>query len=587
MPGTFKESLAAAWPYLWSHRAGLARGFTALILKDACAVCLPLVIRQGVDSLTQGFRVETVLWLAAALAGLSAVKGFFQYWMRVILIGISRDIEYALRNDLFAHLARLSHDFYARFRTGDIMARATNDLNAVRMMLGPGVMYWFETVLMFLLALAVMLSVDWRMTLLALAPAPLVSLVVVYFGRQVHTRFEKIQEQFGEISNRVQENLAGVRIVRAYAREEAEMAAFEALNRDYIRRNLEMARKTGVFWPLLQALAGVTFLIVLWAGGLRVMEGGLTIGAFVMFQTYMGMLIWPMIAFGWVINLTERGKASFKRILEILNTQPGIAAPADGAAPMPARLRGEIEFRDVTLDYGGVRALDGVTLRVPAGATVALVGHTGSGKSSLVNLVPRLLDPTQGQVLVDGVDVRRYHPQELRRQIGFVPQETFLFSTTLAGNIAFGAPDATPAEIERAAGIAGLGPDVAAFPEGYATMIGERGLTLSGGQKQRTAIARAILRNPAILILDDALASVDTVTEERILTALADVTRQRTTILISHRVSTVRMADRIHVIEHGRVAEEGTHDELLALGGYYADLHQRQLLEEEIAGLQG
>ncbi|HSB16044.1 MAG TPA: ABC transporter ATP-binding protein [Bryobacteraceae bacterium] len=579
-----REALKTVWPYMWRYRRGWARGMGALLLKDLFAAAVPFFIGKGVDSITRGFRLGGILWFAAALVGFSAIKGIFQYWMRVILIGISRDIEYDLRNDLFQNLVRLSSDFYARVRTGDIMARATNDLNAVRMMLGPGVMYWCETCLTFLVVTAIMLAVDWPLTLLALLPAPLISLAVVYFGRKIHARFERIQRMFSDISSRVQENISGVRVIRAYVQEEAELRQFEKLNKEYIAENLKLARISGLFMPLLQALVGLTLLLVLWIGGRRILAGHITLGQFVMFNTYLAMLVWPMIAFGWVVNLMQRGTASLKRINELLTERPTIAEPAS-PNPLPEAPPGEIEFRDVTVEYQTGRALSGVSLRIPAGATVAIVGHTGSGKSTLVNLIPRLQDPTRGAVLLDGTDLRELSPADLRRQIGFVPQETFLFSATLAENIAFGVETATPEQIERAAEIAGLGPDILSFPDGYQTIVGERGITLSGGQKQRTAIARAVLRNPRILILDDALSSVDTLTEDRILSGLAEVMRGRTTILISHRVSTVRSADRIFVVEHGEIAEEGTHAELLSLGGYYADLHQKQLLEEELEAI--
>jgi ATP-binding cassette subfamily B protein len=407
---------------------------------------------------------------------------------------------------------------------------------------------------------------------------------VIYFGQRIHTRFETIQKMFSDISSRVQENLSGVRVIRAYVQEEPELRHFERLNEAYIEQNIRLARLSGLFMPLLQALIGLTFLIVLWFGSYRLLSGDLSLGSFVMFNTYMGMLVWPMIAMGWVVNLMQRGTASLARVKELLDAQPSIAAPAD-PAPLES-VAGEIEFRGVGLQYAtGTRALEQVDVQIPAGSTIAIVGHTGSGKSTLVSLIPRILDPTAGSVLIDGIDVRALSPEQLRRYIGFVPQETFLFSATIAENIAFGVENATPEEIRRAAEIAGLGPDVASFPNGLETMVGERGLTLSGGQKQRTAIARAVLRNPRILILDDALASVDTVTEERILTSLSGVMQNRTTILISHRVSTVRNADRILVLEHGTIVEEGSHEELLSNGGYYADLYERQLLEEELEAI--
>jgi ATP-binding cassette, subfamily B, multidrug efflux pump len=566
---------------MWRYRRGLALGLGALLMKDVLAAALPLVIKNGVDSLTHGFQIRIVMQLAALLIGLSLVKGLFQYWMRVILIGISRDIEYDLRNDLLGHLVELSQDFYSRYRTGDIMARSTNDLNAVRMMLGPGIMYWSETSIMLVLALAVMIHTDLRLTLIALIPAPLVSLAVILFGRRIHTRFEHIQRMFSDISSKVQENLAGVRVIRAYAQERAEVDQFERLNRDYIRENMGLARIQGMFMPSLQALIGFTFLLVLWAGGRQLMQGRITLGSFVMFNTYMGMLIWPMIAFGWVVNLMQRGTASLKRIKELLNERPTITRPA-GAVLDPADYSTEIRFRNVVMSFGDRLALSGVDLRIHSGETVAIVGHTGSGKTTLVSLIPRLFDPTHGVVEIGGIDVRRFDPEELRREIGLVPQETFLFSATLAENLAWGVPNTTVDRIRWAADVAGLTADLETFPAGFDTMIGERGMTLSGGQKQRTAIARAILRDPRILILDDALSSVDTVTEEKILNGLAAVMRNRTTILISHRVSTVKNADRIVVLSHGSVVETGTHEELERCGGYYAELYEKQLLEEEL-----
>ena len=508
--------------------------------------------------------------------------------MRVILIGISRDIEYDLRNDLFQHLVSLSPDYYGRTRTGDIMARATNDLNAVRVMLGPGVMYWFETSLTFILAIVIMVSVDWRLALLALTPAPAVSLAVLLSGRAIHARFESIQAMFSEISSRVQENLSGVRMIRAFVQERAEIRRFDELNRRYIAQNLKLVRIEAIFEPLMEVLIGLTFLVVLWMGGRQVVAGRISIGSFIMFNTYMGMLVWPMIALGWVVNLMQRGAASLGRINEILRETPTIHAPLHPLALTPTatgKIRGEIEFRAVSVDYGVGPAIDRVDLRIPAGSTIAVVGHTGSGKSTLVGLIPRLLDPTSGIVTIDGMDLRDLDPADLRRQIGFVAQETFLFSATIAENIAFGVERASHEEIRRAAEIAGLSGDIAGFPAGYQTMVGERGITLSGGQKQRTAIARAILRDPRILVLDDALSSVDTLTEERILTHLAGVMRGRTVILISHRVSTVRQADQIVVLDKGRIVEQGTDAQLVVAGGYYADLSQKQMLEEELEAI--
>jgi len=576
------QSLATVRKYLWHYRRGMTLGMLCLLLKDVAQVSQPLLIGRAIDSFGRPGATVFLRYLGLLLA-MATLKAAFQFGMRVIIIGVSRDVEYDLRNDLFGHLTGLSPDFYSRTRTGDIMARATNDLNAVRMMLGPGLMYWVETSLTFVLAIAVMMRSDWHLALYALLPAPLVSVTVIFSGRLIHANFEKIQEMFSDISSRVQENLSGVRMVRAFVQERAEIRRFEELNREYISRNLKLVRIQAIFQPILEVLIGGAFLLVLWMGGRDVLLHRISLGSFVMFNTYMGMLVWPMIALGWVVNLMQRGGASLKRINQILEEKASIHAPQN-----PVRLthvEGEIEFRAVTMNYGSSPVLDAVTLRVAAGETVAVVGHTGSGKSTLVSLVPRLLDPTAGAVLLDGIDLRALDPAELRRQIGFVPQETFLFSATVGQNIAFGVEDASKEQIRRAAEIAGLAGDVDGFPAGYETLVGERGITLSGGQKQRAAIARAILRDPRILILDDALSSVDTLTEERILTHLAGVMRGRTVILISHRVSTVRQADRIVVLEAGRIVEQGTHHELIAAGGYYADLSRKQTLEEELEAI--
>src|SRR5579884_3352644 len=537
------------------HRRPLALGLAALVMKDLTAAVAPLVIRSAIDTLTAGLTLALIWKYALVLLGLAFVKGFFQYWMRWLVIGASREIEYDLRNDLFSHLTRLSPKFYGTHRTGDIMSRATNDLNQVRMMLGPGIMYWTDTFFIFLAAIAVMGSIDWRLTFFVLLPVPAVSFTVGYFGRAIHERFQRIQAMFSDISSRVQENLAGVRIVRAYAQERAERRLFRDLNENYIQENLKLARVWGSFYPLLEVLIGLTFVIVL--------------------------------ALGWVVNLMQRGTASLKRINELLREEPDIDDRAV-TAEAPEQIRGEIEFCGVTVEYGANGtgpqrpALDSIDLHIPAGQTIAIVGPTGCGKTTLINLVARLRDPDRGQVRVDGVDVRRIPLARLRQAIGLVPQETFLFSETIAENIAFGAELAGIDEIRRAAEAAGIAPEVEEFPLKYQTLVGERGITLSGGQKQRTAIARALVRDPRILILDDALSSVDTLTEERILTHLRGIMKDRTTLLISHRVSTVRSADRIVVLADGRLVEQGTHEELLALGGYYAELQQKQLLEEEL-----
>ncbi len=417
-----RAMLKSAWPYLWKYRRAMALGMGALLVNDLMKAALPLAIRSGVDSLMKGFRLSLVFEFAALVVLLSLVKGIFQYWMRVILIGLSRDIEFDLRNQLFSHILTLSQDFYAKYRTGDIMARATNDLNAVRMMLGPGIMYFTETFFTAVFLIGVMWRVDWRLTLFCLIPAPLVSAAVILFGRRIHDRFQTIQKMFSDISSRVQENLSGVRVIRAYTQEQPEIRKFELLNQDYVAQNIGLARLSALFMPLLQALIGIGFLIVLLGGGYQLLAHRISLGSFVLFNTYMGMLIWPMIALGWVVNLMQRGTASWSRIMELIDEKPTIQRRGTSQCD---EVKGEIRFNDVELKYPAGYALKNISLEIPAGAVVAIVGHTGSGKSSLVSLIPRLMDPTRGAVFLDGIDLRDFDPEWLRRQIGFVPQETF------------------------------------------------------------------------------------------------------------------------------------------------------------------
>jgi ATP-binding cassette subfamily B multidrug efflux pump len=593
----FKRLLSYVLRYRWAFLRGLA----CVVITTGVALVAPRILGYAIDDLTRGVTAGKLVAYGTLLLSVGLVSGAFRFLMRRILTGVSRDIEYDMRNDFFAHLQTLPLSYFQAHRTGDLMSRATNDLNAVRMMIGPSVMYAANTLLTFVVALALMIAIDARLTLLALIPLPFVSISVKYFGGLIHRRFEQIQAQLSEVSAVAQEALSGVRVVRAYRQEQAEIARFRRSNEEYLRRNRQLISVQGLFFPCMSLFLGLGALVVLWMGSREVIQGRITLGEFVAFNAYLTMLSWPMIAFGWVTNMLQRGMASWKRMLEVLETPPAIAdagnvASRPGGMSRTSPIRGEIEFRDLTFAYGETPVLSHVSARVDAGQTVALVGPTGSGKSTLISLLARLHDPPPGTVFVDGVDVREMPLVELRGSIGFVPQEPFLFSDTLADNVAFGLdsqpvraglqPDAGAARHERilaASAVARLDKDVADFPRGYDTLVGERGITLSGGQKQRTALARAVAIDPRILILDDALSAVDTYTEEEILSRLRGVMRARTSIIVSHRISTVREADLILVLEGGRIAERGTHDALVSRGGLYADLYKKQLLEEELA----
>ena len=568
--------------YLARYRRAFISGFACVVLATAISTGGPWVLKYAVDDLSQGLTFDKVRWYGAVLLLLAAVGGVFRFLMRRIIVGASRDFEYDLRNDFFAALQRLHLSYFQHHRTGDLMSRATNDLSAVRMMMGPAVMYTASTVLTFVVGIVVMISIDPWLTLVALVPLPFVTVVVKYFGTAIHNRFEKIQEQLSDISALAQESLAGVRVVRAYGQEAFEIARFRAANEEYVHRNRALIRLQGFYFPSMGLLMGIGALLVLWLGSRRVVAGQMTIGELVAFNAYLTMLGWPMIAFGWVSNLLQRGTASWKRLLEVIDVQPLVSdAEANHAIQS---IDGEVEFRNLTFAFGDAVVLRGVSFSVPKGTTTAIVGATGSGKSTLLSLLPRLHDAPPGTVFIDGVDVRRIPLHVLRGAIGFVNQEPFLFSTTLAENIAFGARahQGDRDRVAAAASIARLDKDLVQFPQGYETTVGERGITLSGGQKQRVAIARALVIDPKILVLDDALSAVDTHTEEEILERLSDVMAQRTSIIVSHRVSTIRGASQIVVLHEGRVAERGTHDELIRHDGFYADLYRKQLLEEEL-----
>ena len=586
------QQLRPLFPYMKKYRGTLAIGGIAVLFNNGVWILFAQVLARAINDLNSGVTRHKLVTYSLLLLAIAGTKGIFQFLTRWLLIGVSREIEFDLRNDLFRHLEGLSYSYYQRTRTGDVMARATNDLNAVRMLLGPAIMYSANTIAFMSGALFFMLHISPKLTLYAFAPLPVASIIIQYFSRQIHERFERIQAMFSDITARVQENLSGIRVVRAFVQEDPEITRFETANNEYIRRSLRLVRLMGVLWPTLELMLGLAIVLVLWLGGREVLQGRLNLGNFVAFNIYMVQLTWPIIAFGWVINIFQRGTASMARIQQIFDEKPEIT---DAEVPPQAtsEVVGDIEFRDLTFSYPP-RAEDleknsepplvlrNVNLKIPAGTSLAIVGPTGSGKSTLVNLIPRIYDAAPGSVLIDGRPVREFPLELLRKNVGFVPQETFLFSDTLRENIAFGAPDASDVEVRAAAEAASIAAEIEEFPEQFSTVVGERGITLSGGQKQRSAIARALLRNPKILVLDDALASVDTHTEDRILNHLRRLMQGRTTVFISHRVSTVRNADQIAVLENGQIVELGTHDELVARNGYYTELYNKQLLEEEL-----
>jgi ATP-binding cassette subfamily B multidrug efflux pump len=581
-----RAALARLLPYVLRYRRDVSIGLAACLVSNGFALTTPWLLKYAVDDLTAEVTRAKLAAYAGAVLLLVAIGGIFRFTMRRLIVGASREIEYDLRNDFFAHLQRFAREYYDRARTGDLMSRATADLGAVRMMVGPAAMYAVSTAVQASVALTLMISLNARLTFTLVVGLPLLSLMVKYFGAAIHRRFERIQAQLSEISAIAQESLAGVRVVRAYGQEDAERAKFHAANEEYVQRNRRLILLQACFYPLMTFGFGLAIAGFLWLGSREVILGRLTLGEFVAFHGYLAQLAWPLVAFGWVTNLVQRGMASWLRLLEVFDTAPTIVDAPD-AAPLPEPIRGALSFRNLTFSYGGAPVLHDVSIEVPAGSTLAIVGPTGAGKSTLVQLLTRVYDPPPGTVFLDGHDVRTVPLAQLRRAVAMVPQETFLFSTTLAANIAFGLPplpeDELRRRVEAAARQARLDKDVEQFAHGYDTRVGERGISLSGGQKQRTAIARALVLDAPVLVLDDALSAVDTYTEEEILARLREATASRTAIIVAHRITAVRHADQIVVLDAGRVVERGTHEELAAAGGPYSELVRQQQLEEELA----
>ncbi len=570
-------------PYLKKYRRTLILGLLTVILSNIFGNFIPLIIGAAIDNLKSGPTSAKLLEYAALIISLMFLSGYFTFMTRQTIIVTSRRIEYDLVNDFYSHIQKLSHAFFLNKPTGDLMAHATNDISAVRNVLGPGIMYTSDTITGFIMVIAIMFSINVRLTLYSLIPLPFVSAAVYYLGRLVNRYFEGVQAQYSVLTTRAQETIAGIRVVRSYVREDYETDRFRAQSHDYLKRNLVLAQVQSIMWPLLGILIGASTVIVLWRGGLDIINKSLSLGTIVAFMIYLGLLTWPLIAFGWVVNIFQRGAASMGRLNKIFDTPPEIKDNEETNYSI-RDIEGKISFENVSFRFPSKEdyALQNINLEIEKGTTLAIVGRTGTGKSTIVNLLPRLLDRTSGEILIDGIPIKKIPLEILRRNIGYVQQETFLFSDTIANNIAYGIERTTHDEIEWASKVSQIYKDIESFPHGFDTLVGERGITLSGGQKQRVGIARAIIRKPKILILDDALSAVDTYTEEEILLQLKKVMEERTSIIISHRISTVKDADMIIVLDEGEIVESGTHEDLVLKNGIYADLYNRQLLEEEL-----
>ena len=580
------KSLKTLNKYFLRYKTRLVLGVLFILCSNAAQVYIPILLKDSIDALQNKISYSIILEYAALIVGVALIGGFFRFLIRTSIIIVSRKIEYDLRSDFWEHIQTLPARFFQNNTTGNLMAHATNDISAVRMYIGPAVMYSIDTFSKFIIVIIIMLSLNSLLTLYALIPLPLLSFFVYKLSKKIHVKFTKIQEKFSELTTKAQESFSGIRVIKSYVRENNEINNFNDLSRDYLKRNMEKVKIQAFFMPMLFLITGISVIIIIWIGGSMVINGELTLGEIVAFVAYLSLLIWPVIAFGWVINIIQQASASMKRLLKIFAEQDDVKDNENTNRSIK-ELHGDIEFKNVTFKYApeSPEVLSNLSFRINRGETLAIIGHTGSGKTSLINLIPRLFEVSEGEILIDGNNVNTIPKSVLRKSIGLVPQETFLFSDTLSNNIAFGIENPDSVTIETVSEISQIKKDIETFSEGYNTVLGERGITLSGGQKQRTSLARALAVDPNILILDDSFSAVDTNTEEEILNNLNQFMSGRTSIIISHRISTVKNADKIIVLDSGRIVEEGNHEQLLDLGGIYSDLHQKQLLEEELEEL--
>lgn len=572
--------------YFVRYKSSYLLGILFILISNVATVFVPILIKDSINLLENNLDTHLIVNYALYTVGITLIAGVFQFFIRETIIVASRKIEYDLRQDFWEHIQKLPLRFFQNNSTGNIMSHATNDINAVRSFVGPAVMYSIDNGTLFLMIIPIMLSLSPALTFYVLLPLPFLSYLVYIVMRKVHVKYTKIQEKFSELTEKAQENFSGIRVVKSYVREDYEVMEFTKQSDEYLKRKMDLVRLQALFHPIFFVIAGFSTIIVIFVGGKMVIDGEISLGIIVAFVAYLSMLIWPMISFGFVANLVQQADSSMKRLLKFFN-EPYEIKDGDETDYSIENIEGQIEFKNVSFRYNDFLppVLVNVSLKINKGETVAFIGKTGSGKTTLVNLIPRFYDVTEGSVTIDGVDVRKIPLKTLRKNIGFVPQETFLFSDTLAKNIVYGNGKEDEELIKYVAQISQLAKDVESFPKGYDTILGERGITLSGGQKQRTSLARALAIDPKILILDDSFSAVDTHTEEEILKRLKEFMKNRTSIIISHRISTVKDSDKIFVIDNGRIAEEGTHEELVELGGIYADLHFKQLLEEELKEL--